>query len=291
MKILVLGGTQFFGVPMVKELIAMGHEVTVATRGRRKDSFGESVNRVAVNRVDADAMKEAFAGMHFDVVIDKLGFCSNDVKILMDAVDADKYIHMSSTAVYEGFTMDTKEEDFDPAKKELLWIGRRDGSYEEIKRQAECALAQAYADKKWAAVRYPFVIGKHDYTMRLFFYVEHVMNEKPMFIDNIDAQMGLIGEEEGGKFLAYLAEQDVTGPINGCNGGTISMAEVIAYVEEKTGKKAVLADDGEPAPYNGMPDYAINTDKAAACGFAFSPLKDWIYDLVDFYIDMVKQQA
>lgn len=32
----------------------------------------------------------------------------------------------------------------------------------------ECALRQVYADRNWIAVRYPFVIGKDDYTKRLF---------------------------------------------------------------------------------------------------------------------------
>lgn len=33
MKILVIGGTKFFGIPMMEALSAGGHEVTIATRG------------------------------------------------------------------------------------------------------------------------------------------------------------------------------------------------------------------------------------------------------------------
>lgn len=36
------------------------------------------------------------------------------------------------------------------------------------------------------------MIGEDDYTKRLLFYVEHVVNGKPMFIDNIDAEMGYV---------------------------------------------------------------------------------------------------
>lgn len=32
MKILVIGGTRFFGVHMVNELLADGHHITIATR-------------------------------------------------------------------------------------------------------------------------------------------------------------------------------------------------------------------------------------------------------------------
>lgn len=32
-------------------------------------------------------------------------------------------------------------------------------------------------DRKWIAVRFPFVIGEDDYTERLMFYVEHTIKE------------------------------------------------------------------------------------------------------------------
>lgn len=40
MKILVIGGTRFFGIHMVEELLKAGHDITIATRGRASDSFG-----------------------------------------------------------------------------------------------------------------------------------------------------------------------------------------------------------------------------------------------------------
>ncbi len=36
---------------------------------------------------------------------------------------------------------------------------------------------------------------------------------------------------------------------------------------------------GEAAPYNGEPEYSINTEKAKSLGFRFSVLQDWIYEL------------
>ena len=40
-------------------------------------------------------MREALQGKHFDVVIDKIAYCSNDIRYVMDYVDCDKYIYMS----------------------------------------------------------------------------------------------------------------------------------------------------------------------------------------------------
>ena len=129
-----------------------------------------------------------------------------------------------------------------------------------------------------------FVIGKDDYTKRLLFYVEHVMKSIPMFIDNPDCQMGFIRSDEAGKFLAFLAGKDFRGAVNGASEGTISVREILDFVEQKTGKKAIIEASGDPAPYNGEPQYSISTDLAASLGFRFSRLRAWIYDLLDYYI-------
>lgn len=274
---------------MVNELLAMGYDVTIATRGRAEDCFGDKVKRVKLERTSEESMRSALQGQHYDVVIDKLAYCSNDVKYVMEAVSCDKYICMSTTSVYEPKHMDTQECEFDALGKELIWCDRKAFPYAEIKRQAECALWQKYGDRDFIAVRYPFVIGKDDYTKRLQFYVEHVVNSMPMYIDNPDAQMGFIRSDEAGKFLAFLADKDFNGAINGSSAGTISMREVVEYVESKTGKKAVLSEDGDKAPYNSELEYSINTEQAAGLGYQFSDLKGWIYELLDYYISCAEE--
>ena len=108
-----------------------------------------------------------------------------------------------------------------------------------------------------------------------------------MNIDNLDYQMGYIRSDEAGKFMAFLMDKDMKGAINGSSKGTISIREIIEYVEKMTGTKAVLEKTGENAPYNGEPEYSINTEKAESIGFRFSILQDWIYGLVDYYIRLV----
>ena len=204
MKILVIGGTRFFGIHMVKELLKKGHDVTIATRGLSADGFSRRVQRIVFDRTDADSVRNALSGRHFDVIIDKLAYCSNDIRSVMDVADCNQYIHMSTTAVYGPKHLNTVESDFDGNAKELIWCSRPDFPYDEIKRQAECALWQQYPDRNWIAVRYPFVIGKDDYTKRLLFYIEHVMKSIPMYVDNLDCRMGFIRSDEAGRFLAFL---------------------------------------------------------------------------------------
>ena len=288
MNILVIGGTRFFGIHMVEEFLKMGHDITIATRGQASDSFGDRVKRIIIERTNEDSIRNAFKEKHYDVVIDKIAYCSNDIKYVMENISCDKYIYMSSTSVYAPKHMNTLETDFDGYSNDFVWCDRMAFPYEGIKRQAEYALWQKYQDKKWLAVRYPFTIGKDDYTKRLLFYVEHTMKSIPMNIDNLDYQMGYIRSDEAGKFIAFLVDKDVNGALNGSSGGTISIKEIIDYVEKKTGTKAIIDKEGDEAPYNGEPEYSINTEKANALGFRFSRLNDWIYELLDYYIELVK---
>lgn len=287
MEILVLGGTRFFGVHVVENLVQKGHMVTVATRGNKKDTFQNQVSRIIVDHMNYEQMKQVFQGKKYDVVYDNIAYCSNDIKYALDSINCDKYILMSSTSVYD-LKWDVKEDDFNPKNYNYKWTDRPQQDYKEGKRYAEAALIEHYAAMKSTMVRYPFVIGRDDYTNRLFFYVEHVMKEIPMHIDNVNCQMGFISSEDAGRFLAFLADKSITGAINGCSNGTISLSEIFSYIEEKTGKTAIINFDGEEAPYNSTCDYSINTDQAKEAGFIFSDLKEWIYDLLDYYIKNIK---
>jgi HD-GYP domain-containing protein (c-di-GMP phosphodiesterase class II) len=113
MNILVLGGTRYFGIPMVKDLLNQGHNVTIATRGFAKDPYGNRVSRIIIERTDADSMKKMLSGKKYDVVIDKIAYCSNDIKYALDILHLNKYIYMSSTSVYTPKHWNTVEEDFD----------------------------------------------------------------------------------------------------------------------------------------------------------------------------------
>ena len=284
MEILVLGGTKYFGVHMVEELIKRGHNVTIATRGKAKDTYGKRVQRLIVERTSAKSMAEVFCNKAYDVVCDNIAYCSNDVKYALDSIKCKRYVMTSSMSVYEDLHVNTMESDFNPLEKPLEWCDRADYTYDEVKRLAECALFQAYPSQNSVAIRFPFVIGTDDYTKRLYFYIEHVVKGIPMFIDNIDAQMGFVSSNEAGQFLAFLAEQESAGVVNGSSMGTISLQEIITYVEEKIGRRAVLSIAGDNGPYNGAPDYSLNTGLASEWGFDFSPLKSWIYELIDKYI-------
>lgn len=291
MKILVFGGTRFFGVHVVENLLEEGHEVTIATRGLSGDSFGNRVKRLVVERNSSDSMAQIFEHNSYDCIFDNICYASMDVKRLLDAAKCERYVYTSTMSVYplEHPRLHLREEDFQPLDYELAWLEREDAAYDEIKRQAECALFKQYSHVNAAAVRFPFVIGENDYTKRLLFYVEHIVHQTPMYIDNLTAEMSFVQAKEAAKFLTWLILSKHQGIYNAANSGTVSLQWIINYVESKTGKKAVLSQDGEPAPYNGISPYSIETIKAQKAGYSFQKLAKTLPLLLDYYIDTCRE--
>lgn len=288
MKILFFGGTRFLGVHAVKYLLAAGHDVTIATRGLTADSFGAAVNRLVIDRNDSQQLISVLQGQQFDVIIDNLSYSSNDVRHLLDAIQPARYVMTSTMSVYRDLHVGMTEADFDPLAESLIWCDRDAFTYDVVKRQAEAALFQEYAATRSVAVRFPYVIGNDDYTKRLYFYVEHVIKQQPMFVDNIDAEFAFVNADEAGKFLAFLAGVEFTGPVNGASFGTVTLGDIIGYVEQQCGKVAILDEAGDGAPYNGTPSYSLPANLAKEIGFEFSEVNDWIYALLDELIGQVQ---
>jgi nucleoside-diphosphate-sugar epimerase len=283
MKVLVLGGTRYFGVHLVNSLLCRGQAVTIATRGRRRDRFGDRVERLVIERTDPDSLRGVLAGRRFDAACDNLAFCPDDVKFLLDNLDCGKYVMTSSAAVYSEMRLDLAESGFDPLSYRLRWGTGLE--YGEGKRQAESALFQRYGQFNPVAVRFPYVIGEDDYTGRLYFYVENIIKGQAMDIDNLDERMAFIRSDEAGDFLAWAAGQGFTGPVNAASKGTISLGEVIGYVERKTGSTAVFSAAGREGPYNGQKSFSLDVSRAENLGYSFTILKEWIFGLLDRFIE------
>ncbi|PDY46208.1 NAD-dependent epimerase/dehydratase family protein [Bacillus pseudomycoides] len=288
MKILVLGGTRFFGKRLVESLLQAGHDVTIATRGLKTDSFGSAVKRVVVDQEDEEMLKEMLAGASYDVVYDNLCYSPNAAKVICKVLHSKvkKYIVTSSMAVYES-ALSLKEDDFNPYQYPIVYGDRQDFSYSEGKRLAEAVLFK-HATFPVIAVRFPVVIDENDYTKRLQFYVENIVKRKPFVVEDIEGKMSFIYEKEAGDFLAYLSTMNIDGPINACSNGVISMREVIHFVEKNTGIKACIEAKGENmAPYNGMENCTINNTKAKELGFQFRNLDTDVNGILKYYIEVM----
>ncbi|MEY8349112.1 NAD-dependent epimerase/dehydratase family protein [Bacillus cereus] len=291
-KILIFGGTRFFGKRLVESLLQAGHDVTIATRGLTVDPFGSTVKRAVVDREDEGQLQKVLEGESYDVVYDNLCYSPNAAKIICRVLrnKVKKYIVTSSMAVYEP-SLYLKESDFNPYEYPIVYGERQDFSYSEGKRLVESVLFQ-HATFPVIAVRFPVVIGKNDYTKRLWFYVKNIIKRKPLVVEDIKGEMSFIHEKEAGRFLAWLSSIDVSGPMNACNNGVISMREIIDFIEKNTGIKSCIEEKkGNMAPYNEVTSCTVNSDRAKGLGFQFRELKTDIHNILEYYIEEMSRSS
>jgi nucleoside-diphosphate-sugar epimerase len=283
MKVLVLGGTRFVGKRLVHLLADEGHDVTVGSRGRTIVSFPNSVQRLKLDRSSKDSMAKALQNSQWDIVYDQICFSADDafsaVEIL--AGKTGRYVLCSSAAVYTN-PLDASEDAFDPFVYPVRSVERSSSSYAEGKRQAEAVIFQA-AKFPSVAVRFPIILGPDDYTKRLLVQVQRVTSNEPVNIENPDVEISLISSTEAAAFLTYLSAVPHTGPFNACSDGPVSLKTIIGFIEEATGKTALLkrqVDTDSFSLFGKSVTATINNGKARRHGFQFQQTADWLQALI-----------
>lgn len=285
MNILVLGGTRFFGKKLVELCIENGHDVTILTRGQSGNPFGTAVKQLIVDRDDHDALENALAHTTWDIVYDNICYSPNEAHTICELLKGKtkKLVFTSTLSTYEVDGKMKKEEDFDPYHYQILMGDRDEFSYGEGKRQAEAVLFKE-ASFPVVAVRFPIVMGEHDYTRRLHFHVERILHDQPISLPNIDAQMSYITDEEAAEYLYFAGVTPIEGPYNATASGAISLKELLALIEKESGKRAKISlvggDEESQSPYGVPADWYMTNAKAEKAGFTFSQLHDWLPKLV-----------
>jgi nucleoside-diphosphate-sugar epimerase len=106
MQVLVIGGTQFIGRLLVRELVKAGHDVTVMHR-KAEHGLGRKVRNLLADRNDIKAVQAALAGRRFEVVFDNVydwerGTTGAQVEATARACGnhLSRYVFMSSVAAY-----------------------------------------------------------------------------------------------------------------------------------------------------------------------------------------------
>ncbi|WP_238654692.1 NAD-dependent epimerase/dehydratase family protein [Paenibacillus piscarius] len=295
-KVLVLGGTRFFGKRLVELLLrSQDNEVTLLTRGQTKDAFGDRVTRLTADRTDEAALERAVGDTHWDIVYDNICYSPEEaaaaVRILTGRVK--RYILTSSLSVYDPQPDALTEADFNPMYYPVKLGGQTAISYQEGKRQAEAVLLQT-ADFPVAAVRFPIVLGTDDYTRRLHFHIEHVLAGQPVGIPNPEAEISFIRSDEAAEFLYWLGHDGsaVTGPVNACSDGTLTIGGVMSIIEQITGQPAVIQHEtaeADQSPFGIEAPWFMDTSKARSAGFSFLSLSEWFPELAALLHSSLRQ--
>ena len=98
-QILVMGGTRFVGKPLVAQLQAEGHALTLFTRGKNPVPAG--VEHLCGDRSTAEGLA-ALQGRRFDVIVDSSGRTLEDSRSVLEITGAPshRFVYVSSAGVY-----------------------------------------------------------------------------------------------------------------------------------------------------------------------------------------------
>lgn len=286
MRILIIGGTRYFGRRLVHKLLEKNHEVTILSRGNVPDDFGTRVERLKANRSDEASMSAALAGRSFDVVVDQICMNAKDAQLAVRllAGNISYYLMTSTMSVYD-FGANLSETDFDAKNYRPRKASSPSEEYAEGKRAAEHIFA-TQTEFPVSVARFPVVVGEDDYTERLLNQVRAVKNGDAIYYPNLEAQFSFITSEDAAKALLWLVESRLTGPYNFAATDPFALRTLLHKIERVTGNSAKLPTQesaGNWSPFGIPSSWYMNVDKAAQKGFAASLHEQWLDSLLRFY--------
>ncbi|MGZ3789244.1 MAG: NAD-dependent epimerase/dehydratase family protein [Bacteriovorax sp.] len=284
MKVLVLGGTRYFGRHLILDLLEKGHSVIVSTRGNKDFPFRDQVNFIKADRKKLDDLKGLASLGPFDIIFDQICMSGEDADLSVAAFNnqCKRYVMTSTGSVYD-FKNDHAlvEGDFDFTNYERR-TPTGPSTYQEDKRQAEVVFGSQNFFPV-VMVRLPIVLGIDDYTERLKFHVKKIKNNEEIYFPRLDMRMSFIESSEAGRFLSFMGEHSYCGPINGASNGVISMKSLVHQISEATGRKAQLAkveSNENASPFGCVCDFMLNNGLALELGFKFNHLNDYLPGLI-----------
>ncbi|MGN6830300.1 NAD-dependent epimerase/dehydratase family protein [Paucibacter sp. M5-1] len=306
-SILVIGGTRYFGIRLVEALLAAGHRVTLATRGRAADPFGTRLRRLRVDRRDAAAMRAVFdQGARYDLVYDQMCYSPGDAAIAIDCFGGrvGRYLMTSTIETYEALhgrvLRPYREADLDlaaePIDSALPWTDPvfAERHYGRGKRQAEALLARSGAGLPWASLRVAHVLGgPEDFTGRLRQHVELVWRGDAPLCHAAAAGLSSFIDVPGVvDVLLWAGGQDFRGPVNVAGEGLLSAPLLQQRIARRLGRPVLAQPQAAPGPlaFDYAAPHVMDTDRARALGWTFGHSDAWLDALIDAHAEELARE-
>jgi nucleoside-diphosphate-sugar epimerase len=197
MKILVIGGTNFIGPSIVRQLCAMGHEITVFNRGQTHADLPSQVNCIQGDRNNLKEFKPEFERLAPQVVLDTILYNEADARILMDTFRGitSRIVAVSSMDVYRAYDVLWKREreivptpltedsplrqQFYPFRNMPKTPFDRMEDYEKILVER---VVMADPNLPGTIVRLPMIYGSGDFLHRFYVYLKRMEDRRPAIL-------------------------------------------------------------------------------------------------------------
>ncbi len=226
MKILLIGGTNFIGPPVVRHLCAMGHEVTVFHRGKTTAELPPVVNQIVGDRANLPNFKSEFERVSPQVVLDMIPYTEQDALTLMSTFKgiAQRIVAISSIDVYRAYDVLLGKEaevipaplkEDSPLRQQLYPYRNRfdsdtDFDYENYEKILVEKVVMSDHDLPGTILRLPMVYGVGDFRHRLYAYLKRMDDNRPAIVleESIARWCGSYGYVENVAYGIALAVID-----------------------------------------------------------------------------------
>src|SRR3989441_384218 len=223
MRVLVIGGTEFISLHLLRTLVPRGHEVVVLNRGRHSDRLPAGVKALTGDRTDHAAVRRTLAGLTVDALVD-IAYApttGEDVAAVLEALDGRvaHAIFVSTARVYDHARPIPYDES---TPRSLYW-----GEYAKNKIAGEDAVLRRHRERGWPVtiVRPTHVYGPMNTRNNETFFFDRLLRGRPVLLpgdgrwlrqfghveDLADAMAALLGRREAvGEAYNVTGEETVT---------------------------------------------------------------------------------
>ncbi len=284
MKILIIGGTNFIGPSVVRQLVTMGHDVTLFHRGNTKADLPENMNYIYGERSQLHDYKSEFESLSPDVVVDMICYTESEARMLMDVFKGitQRVVVISSMDVYRAYGAILGKESGvaevplteDSALRSSLYL-LKDAPKRPLNAPADyekivVEKVVMSSELPGTIVRLPMVYGKNDPLNRLSPYLKRMGDHRDaiVLLDSIAKWRGSYGYVENIGYAIALAvtNEKAKGRIyNVAESETLSEEERITKIGKLAGWKGKvisLSKEKFPQDWN----------------FPFNTEQDWFVD-------------
>lgn len=274
LRIVLVGGTRFVGRAIVEELVAHGHEVSVAHRGVHEPDGLPAVSHFHGDRGDATFLAQAFAEVRPDAVVDTCAMTATDADRLLDALPQDvRLLALSSMDVYRawhsvrnGLATDGVPLTEDAPLRTGRYLYRGEDADQDDYEKLD--VEERYARRAATICRLPMIYGDHDHSRREGFVLDRVAARRariPIGSGGWLWSRGHVQDLASGVRLALESDRAVGETFNLCETTTAPM---------RTWVETILAAAGAEAELVRAPDRLLPRDLWVTASIAQPMLAD-----------------
>ncbi len=241
MRVLVVGGTEFISLHLVRALRRDGREVVTLNRGRRTPRTPAGVQTIVADRKDPAALRQALADERIDAVYD-IAYApttGEDVAAVLDALGPrlQHAVFVSTGRVYDHALPIPFSE---TTPRSLYW-----GDYARNKIAGEDALMDRYHRLGVAVtiVRPTHVMGPLNTRNNETFFFDRVLRDRPVLVPGSGAWLRQFGhvEDLADVMAALLADPRAAGQAYNVSGEeAITQVGLVELVAEIVGRPVAL---------------------------------------------------